>query len=83
MPLSLTLACLWVLAAALVALLPMRLQYVPGSILLALAVPLAVFVGVELGWVWVAAVTFAVLSMYRRPLVALARHLRDRLGRAA
>ncbi len=83
MPLSLTLACLWVLAAALVALLPMRLQYVPGLFLLVLALPLVAFVGVELGWVWVAVVAFAVLSMYRRPLVALARHLLSRLGRAA
>jgi hypothetical protein len=75
MPLSLILACLWVLAAAIVAMLPMRYQYLPGGALLVLALPLAAFVGVEVGWPWVAAVLFAVLSMYRRPLAALARHV--------
>jgi hypothetical protein len=80
MPLSLILACLWVLAAAIVAMLPMRFQYVPGLALLILSVPLAVFVGVEVGWVWVALVVFAVLSMFRRPLMALVRHLRRRFA---
>ena len=80
MPLSLILACLWVLAAAIVALLPMRFQYVPGLALLILSVPLAVFVGVEVGWFWVALVVFAVLSMFRRPLMALVRHLRHRFA---
>ena len=74
MPLSLTLACFWVLAAAITALLPMRYQYAPGLTLL------MIFVGVQLGWVWVAIVLFAVLSMFRRPLVALARHMRRRLA---
>jgi membrane protease YdiL (CAAX protease family) len=62
MPLSLILACLWVLAAAIVALLPMRFQYVPGLALLILSVPLAVYVGVEVGWIWVA------LVRLRRPV---------------
>jgi hypothetical protein len=80
MPLSLILACLWVLAAAIVALLPMRFQYVPGLTLLILSVPLAVYVGVEVGWIWVALVLFAVLSMFRRPLMALTSHLRRRFA---
>src|SRR6056297_483078 len=80
MPLSLTLSCLWVLAAAIVAMLPMRLQYAPGLTLLILSVPLGVYVGLQVGWIWVAAVLFAVLSMYRRPLMALVRHLRVRLA---
>ena len=75
MPVSLTLTCVWVLAAAIVAMLPMRLQYAPGLALLILAVPLAISVGIEVGWIWVVAVLFAVVSMYRRPLLALARHL--------
>ena len=79
MPLSLIFACLWVLAAAMVAMLPMRHQYMPGLSLLILSVPLAVFVGVEVGWIWVAIVLFAVLSMYRRPLIALARYLQRRI----
>jgi hypothetical protein len=79
MPLSLTLASLWVLAAAITAFLPMRYQYVPGLTLLVLAVPLLVFVARDVGWVWVAVVLFAVLSMFRRPLMGLARHLRRRI----
>jgi hypothetical protein len=75
MPVSLTLTCVWVLAAAIVAMLPMRLQYAPGLALLILAVPLAILVGIEVGWIWVVAVLFAVVSMYRRPLLALARYL--------
>lgn len=79
MPLSLTLAALWVLAAAIVAMVPMRFQYAPGISLLILAVPLMVFVGRDVGFVWVLAVLFAVLSMFRRPLAALLRHLTGRL----
>jgi len=81
MPLSLILACLWVLAAAVVAMLPMRNQYAPGLTLLVLSVPLAIFVGAQLGWIWVAVVLLAILSMYRRPFIALARHLRRRIVR--
>ncbi|MEM6388750.1 MAG: DUF2484 family protein [Pseudomonadota bacterium] len=79
MSLSLILACLWVLAAAVVAFLPMRLQYAPGLALLILAVPLLVFVGRQHGWLIVLAVLFAVVSMYRRPLYFLARHLIARI----
>ncbi len=83
MPLSLTLASVWIIAAAVVAMLPMRWQYVPGIALLVLAIPLMVMVGREVGWIWVAVVLFAVLSMYRNPLIALLRYLRRRLGGAA
>lgn len=75
MPLSLTLASVWVLVAAAVAMLPMRWQYAPGLLLLVLALPLAVMVGREVGWPWVVAVLLAVVSMYRRPLAGLARHV--------
>lgn len=75
MPLSLSLVALWVIAAAGVAMLPMRWQYAPGLSLLVLTVPLLVMVGRDVGWPWVAAVLFAVLSMYRRPLGALVRYL--------
>lgn len=73
MPLSLTLACLWVLAATVTAMLPMRWQYAPGLCLLVLSVPLAGFVGAQVGWLWVAVVLFAVGSMFRRPLIYLAQ----------
>lgn len=73
MTLSLILACLWVVASAVTAMLPMRFQYVPGVALLGASVPLAVFVGLEHGWIWVAVVLFAVLSMFRRPLYFIGR----------
>lgn len=79
MPLSLTLAALWIVAAALTAFLPMRHQYAPGITLLILAVPLLIFVAREVGWLWLAALLFAIGSMFRRPLWAVCRHLRRRL----
>lgn len=73
MSLPLILACLWVLAGAGVALLPMRLQYAPGLTLLTAAPVLIVWLGLEHG-LWVALfATFALLSMFRRPLVYLAK----------
>ena len=75
MPLSLILACLWVLAAAVTAFLPMRYQYAPGLTLLILALPLLTFIGIQVGWLWVAVFLAAVLSMFRRPLTHLARHV--------
>ena len=75
MALSLILACVWVIAAAIVSMLPMRFQYLPGVTLLVLAIPLAVFVAMEVGVLWVLAVIFAVLSMFRRPLYYIARRL--------
>ncbi|MEM9319219.1 MAG: DUF2484 family protein [Pseudomonadota bacterium] len=75
MGLSLILACFWVLGAAFVAMLPMRLQYVPGVALLIVSVPLLVFVGVQQGLLWVAVFLFAVVSMFRRPLWYLGRRM--------
>jgi Protein of unknown function (DUF2484) len=60
---------LWVLASALVALLPMRRQYVPGVALLLLAPVLIVWIGWVHGWLWAAFGLFAFLSMFRNPLV--------------
>lgn len=68
MSLALILGCLWILASAVTAMLPMRLQYAPGITLLVLAIPLLIFVGISHGWVWVALALFAVGSMYRNPL---------------
>ena len=75
MSLSLILACLWVLAAALVALLPMRAQFIPGGALLLAALPLLIFIGFQHGAIPVLIVLAAIVSMFRRPLGALARHL--------
>lgn len=62
-------ACvLWVLASAAVALLPMRMQYVPGIALLLSAPLLIIWVAVDVAW-WAAVLAaFAFISMYRNPL---------------
>ncbi|WP_372602801.1 DUF2484 family protein [Actibacterium sp.] len=78
MTLSLILACCWVIAAAVVAFLPMRYQYAPGLALLIAAVPLLVFLAAENNpWI-VLAVLAAIISMFRRPLGALLRFLKRR-----
>lgn len=65
---SLILGGLWVIAAAGVALLPMRLQFPPGIALLIVAPVLVVWIGWEHGWVWLAFGLFAFVSMFRHPL---------------
>ena len=64
---------LWVLAAAVTAMLPMRLQYPPGITLLILAPLLIVWIGYTHGWVPAALALAAFLSMFRRPLRYLGR----------
>ncbi len=77
---SLTLACLWVLAAAITAMLPMRRQYLPGITLLIAAPVLLGFIWRDHG-VWVFALTLlAAASMFRNPLIYFARRA---LGRPA
>ena len=73
MDLPLLLGCLWVIAAALTAMLPMRLQRWPGLPLLIAAPVLLVWIGRVHGWLWLAFGLFAVLSMLRRPLIYLIR----------
>ncbi len=61
-------SCLWVLAATLVALLPMRHQYIPGVTLLIAAPALIVWIGAEVGiWAGVLA-ALGFISMFRNPL---------------
>lgn len=84
----LVLAALWVIAASVTAMLPMRLQIYPGIPLL-LAVPvLLVWIGIAHGIWWVVAGLLAVGSMFRRPLHYLflrltGRKVPDHLTRAA
>ena len=73
MSLPLILGCVWVIVAALTAMLPMRLQKFPGVPLLIAAPVLLVWIGREHGWLWVAFGLFAFLSMFRRPLIYLGR----------
>ena len=66
-------SCLWVLAATLVALLPMRYQYAPGILLLLAAPVLIYLIGRDVAlWAGVAA-ALAFLSMFRNPLRYFAR----------
>ena len=68
MSLSLTLACMWVLASTVVAMLPMRFQYAPGVLLLIAAPVLLAWIGMDHGW-WIAGLGLAgFVSMFRNPL---------------
>lgn len=61
-------AIFWVIASAVVALLPMRHQYVPG-IALMLGAPLLIWwIGVTVAWWAAVCAVFAFVSMYRNPL---------------
>ena len=73
MSLALALSCIWVIAAAITAFLPLRLQYVPGLSLLAAAPVLIWFLAQSHGPLLTAFAVFAVLSMFRRPLIHLFR----------
>jgi membrane-bound metal-dependent hydrolase YbcI (DUF457 family) len=66
-------AILWVLAATVTAMLPYRRQFPPGITLLALAPVLIVWIGVEHGWFWVIPALLAFLSMFRNPLIYMAK----------
>lgn len=71
----LVLAFLWVLAATVVAFLPMRFQYVLGAFLAVSAVGLIVWLSVALSpWIGVAALA-AFVSMFRKPLGYFAKRL--------
>jgi hypothetical protein len=73
---SLLLASLWVVAATVTALLPMRRQYVPGVTLLVLAPFLLGYIGWQHGF-WIAALGLAAfVPMFRNPLRYLWRRAR-------
>jgi signal transduction histidine kinase len=76
----LVLGAFWVIASAIVAMLPMRAQMVPGVALLIAAPVLLVWIGWAHGWVWLALGLFAFVSMFRNPLRYFARRA---LGRPA
>lgn len=73
MSLSLTLACFWVLASALVAALPMRRQFLPGVTLLIAAPVLIGVIFYEHGTLLGFAALFGFVSMFRRPLLYFGR----------
>lgn len=58
----------WVFAAAAVAMLPMRRQYVPGVALLIAAPVLIIMIGMQVAW-WAGLLALAAfISMFRNPL---------------
>jgi len=73
---SLVLGCVWVLAATIVAMLPMRRQYLPGMALLITAPVLVAVIWRDQGWVWGLVAFAGFLSMFRRPLAYFWRRLR-------
>jgi len=77
---ALVAGCLWVIASAVTAMLPMRRQMVPGIALLLAAPVLILWIGASHGWGWAALGIFAFLSMFRNPLRYF---LRRALGRPA
>jgi Protein of unknown function (DUF2484) len=76
----LIIGCFWILAAAVVAMLPMKRQMVPGLALLISAPFLLVWIGWVHGWIWLAIGVFAFVSMFRNPLLYF---LRRAMGRPA
>ena len=58
----------WVFASALVAMLPMRRQYIPGVALLLAAPILIAMIWVQVGWIAGLAAIAAFVSMFRNPL---------------
>lgn len=61
-------AALWVIAAAVTALLPMRRQYAPGITLMVLAPVVIAWLWIDLGWIAGLAATAGFISMFRNPL---------------
>ena len=68
MSLSIVVAAVWVLAATVVAMLPMRRQYAPGVILLVLAPVLIGWLWIDQGWGVGIAALAGFVSMFRNPL---------------
>ena len=75
MSLPLILSCLWVIAGAVVAMLPMRWQLVPGLALLIAAPVLIIWLGMVHGWPMALIGVLALVSMFRKPLGYLLRRL--------
>ncbi len=76
MSLPLIIGCLWVLAATIVALLPMKHQYKPGLTLLIAAPFLIVWIGYVHGWIFGVLGLLAFVSMFRNPLIYLYKRAR-------
>ncbi|MGB3177682.1 MAG: DUF2484 family protein [Albidovulum sp.] len=77
------LACLWVLAATLVAFLPMRRQFAPGLALLIVAPAIIIWLTSAINvWVGLAALV-GFISMFRNPLRYIAKRAFEKIIPAA
>lgn len=77
---SVVFACLWVLAATIVAFLPMRRQFAPGLVLLIAAPVLIVWLAADFN-IWIGfAAAFAFVSMFRKPLHYLAKRAIEKVA---
>ena len=73
------LACLWVLAATLVAFLPMRRQFVPGLALLIVAPAIIIWLTSAINvWVGLAALV-GFIYMFRNPLRYIAKRAFEKI----
>ena len=73
---------LWALATMALAPLPIRYQIVPGLLSLLVFPVLLIWAGIVYGvWIVIAGVLAAV-SLFRKPLAALGRHLKQRVMRS-
>ena len=73
---SLITGCIWVPLAVITALLPMRMQYVPGIGLLLLAPVLIIWIGLDYGWLVAVLAVAAFVSMFRNLLRYIYRRLK-------
>lgn len=73
---SLIIGCIWVPLAVITALLPMRMQYVPGIGLLLLAPVLIIWIGLDYGWLVAVLAVAAFVSMFRNLLRYIYRRLK-------
>ncbi len=81
MTLSLILACVWVVAANLLAMIPARDNYWRRAyILIAVGIPLLGYVTYENGPWWGLAVLIAAMSILRWPVIYLGRWVRGLVG---
>ncbi|WP_170608080.1 DUF2484 family protein [Ruegeria arenilitoris] len=68
MQLSVVLSACWVICATIVAMLPMKYQFLPGVTLLICAPALILWLGFDFGWFVSALALAAFVSMFRYPL---------------
>ncbi|WP_293576839.1 DUF2484 family protein [Phaeobacter sp.] len=81
MTLSLFLACIWAVAANVLAMIPSRdNHWTRAYVLIALGIPLLGFVTYENGPWWGLGVLFAGMSMLRWPVIYLGRWVRRQLN---